>query len=80
MHPDTLVRGTCSRGLATIALPAVLWGTVGVTTQAVYNLADTSSLTVAFFRLGLAAPALALASALGPVGARSASPARPTWP
>src|SRR3712207_4668145 len=76
MLSEALVRGTRARGLATIALAAVLWGTVGVTTQAVYYLADTSSLAVAFLRLALAAPALALASAVGP-GRRGMRVARP---
>jgi DME family drug/metabolite transporter len=41
-------------------LAATLWGTVGVTTQALYDLTATSALSIGFFRLALATPALAL--------------------
>jgi drug/metabolite transporter, DME family len=48
-------------GLLLIALAAVLWGTVGVTTAALYRISATNALSIGFFRLGLAAPVLALA-------------------
>lgn len=45
-------------------LAAVLWGTVGVTTQALYHLAATNPLSVGFFRMAIATPVLALTSRL----------------
>src|SRR5262245_53589631 len=57
-------------GLLLIVLAAVLWGTVGVATRAVFSLAETTALTVAFLRLALALPVLGGASVavLGPAG------------
>jgi DME family drug/metabolite transporter len=52
------------RGLLFILSAAVLWGTVGVTTQLIYGLADTSPLSVAWLRLALALPTLLAACAL----------------
>jgi DME family drug/metabolite transporter len=49
-------------GLFLILLAAILWGTVGVTTRAIFTVAETSALTVAFLRLLLALPALGAAS------------------
>jgi drug/metabolite transporter, DME family len=45
-------------------LAAVLWGTVGVTTQTLYHLSATNPLSVGFFRMALATPVLALTSRL----------------
>ncbi len=47
-------------GVWLILLAATLWGTVGVTTQALYHLTATNALSIGFFRLALATPALAL--------------------
>lgn len=60
-------------GLLLILLAAILWGTVGVTTRAIFILAETTALSVAFLRLALAVPVLALATAaiLGPRGFRA---------
>jgi DME family drug/metabolite transporter len=44
-----------------ILLAALLWGTVGVTTRAIYNLSETNALSIGFFRLAIATPALLLA-------------------
>jgi DME family drug/metabolite transporter len=52
-----------SGGLLLILLAAVLWGTVGVTTRAIFTLADTTALSVAFLRLALAVPVMVLATA-----------------
>ncbi len=41
-------------------LAAVLWGTVGITTQSLYRLTTTTPLSVGFFRLAIAAPVLGL--------------------
>jgi DME family drug/metabolite transporter len=48
------------RGAWLILLAATLWGTVGVTTQALYHLTATNALSIGFFRLALATPALTL--------------------
>lgn len=48
-------------GLLLIMLSAIMWGTVGVTTQALYDLTVTTPLSIGFFRLLLATPALFLA-------------------
>jgi DME family drug/metabolite transporter len=50
-------------GLLSILLAALLWGTVGVTTRAIFTAAETTALSVAFLRLALAVPVLALATA-----------------
>ncbi len=39
----------------------MLWGTVGVTTQLLYNTSRANPLSIGFFRLGIATPVLALA-------------------
>ena len=56
-------RGGAHSGSLLIVLSAMLWGTVGVTTQAIYGLAETSPLSVAVLRLALALPALGVACA-----------------
>src|SRR4051794_23599425 len=60
-------------GLLLIVLAAVLWGTVGVSTRAVFSLAETTALSVAFLRLALSLPVLGGASAavLGRTGFRA---------
>jgi drug/metabolite transporter, DME family len=54
-------------GLLLITIAAVLWGTVGVTTRALSDLSATNPLSVGFFRLAFAAPAL-LAAGLATQG------------
>jgi DME family drug/metabolite transporter len=49
------------RGLWFIVLAAVLWGTVGVSSKAVYSLADTNPLSIGFYRLVFSLPVLAWA-------------------
>ncbi|NTU80252.1 MAG: EamA family transporter [Chloroflexales bacterium] len=51
-------------GIGLIAGAALLWGTVGVTTQSLYQLSATNALSIGFFRLALAAPVLLLTCAL----------------
>ncbi len=51
------------RGVGLVVIAAMLWGTVGVTTQALYALSATTALSIGFFRLALGFPLLALASA-----------------
>jgi drug/metabolite transporter, DME family len=54
-------RAHARRGLLLILLAALIWGTVGVTTKAIYDLADTNALSIGFFRLAIATPALVVA-------------------
>jgi drug/metabolite transporter, DME family len=51
-------------GLGLIAGAALLWGTVGVTTQSLYQLSATNAFSIGFFRLALAAPLLLLTCAM----------------
>ena len=48
------------RGVLLIALAATLWGTLGVATRALYDVATTSALEISFIRLAIAAPILLL--------------------
>lgn len=47
-------------GLPAVALAAVLWGTVGVTTKTIYQLGPTNALSIGFFRLAFSVPAMLL--------------------
>lgn len=51
-------RAEARRGLVLIVLAAVMWGTVGIATKQLYTIADTNALSIGFFRLALATPAL----------------------
>lgn len=61
-------RAESRRGLLLIALAAVMWGTVGIATRGLYALTDTNPLSIGFWRLAIAVPALGLAcwGTLGP--------------
>lgn len=48
-------------GLLTILVAAVCWGTVGVSTRAIFALSETTALSIAFLRLALAVPVLGVA-------------------
>lgn len=48
-------------GLGLIVLAAMLWGTVGIGSKAVYGLADTNPLSIGFYRLAFSLPLLAWA-------------------
>ena len=61
MNTQTGSRAAARRGLLLILLAALLWGTVGVTTRAIYALSETNALSIGFFRLAIASPALLLA-------------------
>jgi DME family drug/metabolite transporter len=61
MDRHTASRAAARRGLLLIFLAALLWGTVGVTTRAIYDLSGTNALSIGFFRLAIATPALLLA-------------------
>jgi DME family drug/metabolite transporter len=67
-------RSAAHVGLLWILCAALLWGTVGVTTRAIFILAETTALSVAFLRLALAVPVLALGTTalLGRRGFRAA--------
>lgn len=54
------LRAVAQRGPWLIMLSAALWGTVGVTTQALMRISQTNALSIGFFRLALAAPVLLL--------------------
>lgn len=45
-------------GLSLIVLAAMLWGTAGVSTRAIYDLSETTAVSVAFLRLALSLPLL----------------------
>lgn len=61
MSSNTAARADGRRGLLMIILAAVMWGTVGVVTKALYQIADTNALSIGFFRLALASPVLVAA-------------------
>jgi DME family drug/metabolite transporter len=50
--------GGARRGLLSIVIAGVLWGTVGVATKALYGLTNTNPLSIGFFRLAIATPVL----------------------
>ncbi len=58
MKIQALAQGSSTRGLLLIVLSALLWGTVGVAIKALYGLVDTNPLSIGFFRLAIALPAL----------------------
>lgn len=72
-------RAAVRRGLLSIALAAVLWGTAGVITKLLYHIAATNALSVGFFRLAFAAPPL-LAVAWAHLGRRTLAIARRDLP
>jgi len=43
-----------------VSMAAILWGTVGIATQAIYQRSDLSAVTVGFYRLSFAFPMVAL--------------------
>jgi drug/metabolite transporter, DME family len=49
------------RGFLSILVAAISWGTIGVTTQALYRTAMTNAVSIGFFRLAIAAPLLSIA-------------------
>jgi DME family drug/metabolite transporter len=54
-------RAESQRGLALVILSGVMWGTVGIGTQLLYLIADTNPISIGFFRLAFAVPALLVA-------------------
>lgn len=48
------------RGIVLVSLSAVLWGTVGIATQAVYHQSELNAVTVGFYRLAFAFPVVAI--------------------
>ncbi len=57
-------------GFLSIALAAVLWGTIGIIAKLLYHLAATNALSIVFLRLAFAAPLL-LAAAWSRFGRRA---------
>jgi drug/metabolite transporter, DME family len=45
-----------NRGFIFVVLAAALWGTSGIVSKTLYSLATTNAFSIAFFRLGVAAP------------------------
>jgi DME family drug/metabolite transporter len=58
---QTITRAQSQRGLALVMLSAVLWGTVGIATHLLYQISDTNPISIGFFRLAFAVPALFVA-------------------
>jgi len=48
------------RGMVFVSLSGVLWGTIGIAAQAIYQQSDLGSLAVGFYRLALGVPLVAL--------------------
>lgn len=59
MHASTLLTGSRG-GVLLVCLAAMLWGTVGIATQAIYQQSELSAVTVGFYRLVFAFPIVAL--------------------
>lgn len=62
MHSHIGAPSASHRGLLFITLAAVSWGTVGIASKALYQISDTNALSIGFFRLAFAVPALWWAS------------------
>lgn len=58
MKTQVVAPGNSTRGLLSIMLAAVLWGTVGVAVKVIYGLAATNALSIGFLRLAISVPAL----------------------
>jgi DME family drug/metabolite transporter len=52
------IEAQASSGLGLILLASILWGTVGVFVQSIYQMTDANPLSIGFFRLALATPVL----------------------
>jgi drug/metabolite transporter, DME family len=61
MKTQVVALGKSTRGLLSIMLAAVLWGTVGVAVKVIYGLAATNALSIGFLRLAISVPALFVA-------------------
>ena len=61
MNTQTEPRSAARRGLLSILCAALLWGTVGVVTKAIYETSETNALSIGFFRLAIATPVLLMA-------------------
>lgn len=47
-------------GILSVSLSAILWGTVGIATQAIYRQSDLTAISVGFYRLAFAFPFVAV--------------------
>jgi len=50
---------TSRTGILSVSTAAILWGTVGIATQAIYQRSDLAAVTVGFYRLSFAFPIVA---------------------
>ena len=62
--PPLNTQASPTLGVVLIIIAAVLWGTVGIATRALYELTATNALSIGFFRLAFSVPALLLACRL----------------
>ena len=58
---NIMTPGERRRGFLSILVAAISWGTIGVTTQALYRTSTTNAVSIGFFRLAIAAPLLWMA-------------------
>lgn len=58
MKNQVVETSNSTRGLLSIILAAVLWGTVGVAVKLIYGLTPTNALSIGFLRLAISAPVL----------------------
>lgn len=59
MHAKISISGS-RRGILLVSCAAVLWGTVGIATQAIYRLSELNAVAVGFYRLAFAFPCVAI--------------------
>jgi len=58
MSANSASLGQTRRGIFLVMLAALCWGTIGVATEGVYRAAQTNALSIGFWRLAFAVPAL----------------------
>lgn len=61
---STNMTAASRRGMMFVSISGILWGTIGVTAQAIYFRSGVSPLEIGFYRLALGFPAVALACGL----------------
>lgn len=61
MSHNIMTPGERRRDFLSILMAAISWGTIGVTTQALYRTSMTNAVSIGFFRLAIAAPLLNMA-------------------
>jgi DME family drug/metabolite transporter len=58
MSANKVTLGQARRGIFLVMVSALCWGTIGVATEGVYRVAQTNALSIGFWRLAFAVPAL----------------------